>query len=354
MTSSTDSASYMRAMVFREVGGEAMLEERPVPKPGPGEVLVRVSDVGIGVTNELARNGELGGMFPVVPGHELAATVVEKGPGVSNWTPDERVTASFYLLCGHCRWCRSGRETLCEAMGGYIGVHRDGAAADYTVLPAGNLVRIPDDVGSAEAGIVSDAVATGYHVVHQRLNVRSGQRVAVVGCGPLGLHAMQFVKAAGAIAIAVERDDERLRLTLERGLADRGVSAVNQTWHTDLRDAAVGRLDAVIDTVGSSYTLREALRALGRGGSLAVLGHTPDAELLADPVQVLLEEHVILGTRYATRAEIAKTLELVELGLIRPILGPSYPLGELNKALARARAGTFGRVRVVVDDEKGT
>jgi D-arabinose 1-dehydrogenase-like Zn-dependent alcohol dehydrogenase len=334
----------LRAIVLHERGGEAVLEDRPVPRPAADEVLVRVDKLGIGVTNELARQGELGGTFPVIPGHELAGTIEHAGSAVRGWKRGDRVTASFYLFCGRCGWCRSGREPLCERMAGYVGIASDGAAAEYAALPARNLVAIPEGVSAAQAAIVSDAVATGYHVVHDRLRVQTGQRVAVIGCGPLGLHTMQLVAAAGAEAIAIERDAGRLKTTLAKGLAASGVVASAPDWHKDVRSAAGGPLDGVVDTVGSSETLREGLRALGRRGALAILGHTPGAVLEADPVQLLLEEQQVIGTRYATRLEIAKTLDLVARGQIRPVLGQRFGLEQFNEALELARAGSFGRI----------
>jgi D-arabinose 1-dehydrogenase-like Zn-dependent alcohol dehydrogenase len=334
----------VRAVVFRERGGEAVLEDRPIPRPGSDQVLVRVEKLGIGVTNELARQGELGGTFPVIPGHELAGTIERAGSDVSGWRPGDRVTASFYLFCGRCIWCLSGREPLCERMAGYVGIATDGAAAEYVTLPARNLVAIPEGVSPAQAAIVSDAVATGYHVVHERLRVHTGQRIAVIGCGPLGLHVIQLAAAAGGEVVAIERDAKRLETTLAEGLAAAGVVASAPDWHADARAAVGGPLDGVVDTVGSSETLREGVRALGRRGTLAILGHTPGAVLEADPVQLLLEEQVVMGTRYATRAEIAKTLDLVARGRIRPVLGERFGLERFDEALRLARTGSFGRI----------
>jgi D-arabinose 1-dehydrogenase-like Zn-dependent alcohol dehydrogenase len=334
----------VRAIVLHERGGQAVLEDRPIPRPGPDQVLVRVDKLGIGITNELARQGELGGTFPVIPGHELAGTIERAGSDVRGWSSGDRVTASFYLFCGHCIWCLSGREPLCERMAGYVGIATDGAAAEHVTLPARNLVVIPEGVSLAQAAIVSDAVATAYHVVHDRLRVQTGQCIAVIGCGPLGLHTMQLVAAAGGEVVAIERDAERLKATLDGGLAASGVVTSAPDWHEDVR-AAVGRpLDGVVDTVGSSETLREGVRALGRRGALAILGHTPGAVLEADPVQLLLEEQKVMGTRYATRAEIAKTLDLVALGQIRPVLGQRFGLEQFNEALQLARTGSFGRI----------
>jgi propanol-preferring alcohol dehydrogenase len=344
----------MRAMVLDEFGGEFRLHERRVPEPGHGEVLVRVLAVGAGVTNELARDGVLGGSVPRVHGHELSGLIVGIGPGVSGWSLGDRVTTSFYLLCNRCQWCASGRETLCENLGGLIGVAVDGAFADYVVLPGTNLVRIPDGVDLRVAGIVGDAIATPYHVMAERLRLRAGQRVAVVGAGGgLGVHVLQMIRAFGGVAIAVEVDRRKAGEIECRGLADAVLVPGNEDWAPRLRDVAGNAVAGIVDTVASSATLTEGFRALGRGGTLVALGHIPGSELRIDPERLLLEELVVAGTRYASRAEIARTMELVRLGTVRPVIGARLPLEQLNEALDMAHdQQVFGRIMLDVAAEE--
>lgn len=343
----------MRAMVLEEFGGDFHLEERPVPRPAHGEVLVRVLAVGTGVTNELARNGVLGGSVPRVHEHELSATVVAVGQGADGWSPGDHVTTSFYLLCGRCQWCASGRETLCANFGGFIGIAVDGAFADYAVLPAANLVRIPAGVGLLGAGIVGDAIATPYHAVAERLHLRAGQRVAVVGAGGgLGVHALQMVRAFGGVAIGVERDRGKAAELQHRGLADDVVVADGPAWASRLREAASGELAGIIDTVGAAATLEQGFDALGRGGTLVVLGHVPGARVPADSERLLLEELIVAGTRYATRAEIARTMDLVRLRRVEPLIGTVLPLERLNESLELARSEqVLGRIVLQVAEE---
>jgi alcohol dehydrogenase, propanol-preferring len=336
----------MRAMVLEEFGGEFRLDVRPVPVPGHGEVLVRVLAVGAGVTNELARDGALGGSVPRVHGHELSGRIAGIGPGVGGRQLGDAVTTSFYLLCGRCQWCASGRETLCENFGGFIGVAVDGAFADYVVLPATNLIEIPDGVDLRAAGIIADAVATPYHVVTQRLGLRAGDRVAVIGGGGgLGVHVLQMISAFGGVAIAVERDQSKASELERRGLADDVIVPHDGSWAQQLRADRGGPVAAVVDTLGSAETLEEGLDALGPAGRLVVLGHVPGASMRVDTERLLMHEQVVMGTRYATRAEIAQTMELVRLGRVEPIVGATLALEQLNEALAMAhREEVFGRI----------
>jgi propanol-preferring alcohol dehydrogenase len=278
---------------------------------------------------------------------------VAVGTGVAGWSVGEYVTTSFYLLCHRCEWCASGRETLCENFGGFIGVAVDGAFADYVVLPGANLVRIPEGVNLRDAGIVGDAVATPYHVVVERLRMRAGQRVAVLGGGGgLGVHMLQMIRAFGGVAIAVEASGHKAEEIGRSGIADAIVVPDGESWADQVRDVAGGVVAGVVDTVATSATLNEGYRALGRGGVLVALGHVPGAELRIDPERLLLEELVVAGTRYATRAEIARTMELVRQGKVEPIIGARFPLERLEDALRRAHdADVFGRIMLDVADE---
>jgi len=341
--------STSRAMVLHEWGGAFAAEERPLPEPGPGEVRVRVVATGAGLTLEHARSGRLGGSLPRVLGHEYAGHVDALGAGVEGPEPGTPVTGSFYLFCGTCRWCAGGRETLCERLAGYVGVAIDGAFAEHVVVPARTLVPIPDGVEVATAGVVADAIATPYHVVTRRISgMRAGARIAVLGAGGgLGVHMLQMVRAFGGLAVAVERDTAKAAELERRELADAVLVARDDAWGAEAQRAAGGPLDAVVDVVGASATLAGGLAALGRGGTLVVLGYDPGAELLADPGRLLLEEIAVTGTRYATRAEIAATLELVRQGRVEPLIGARRPLAELEETFVAIRENrVFGRVLV--------
>ncbi|HCI80252.1 MAG TPA: NADPH:quinone oxidoreductase, partial [Ktedonobacter sp.] len=161
----------MRAMVLEEFGGKLTLQTRPVPEPGYGEVLVQVIACGAGLTLESIRKGHLGGSTPRIMGHEYSGTIAALGVGVENWHEGDAVTGSFYLFCGNCIMCASGRETLCINNKGNIGAKIDGAFAEYIVVPARNLVRIPEGVALREAGIIADAIATPYHIARERARI---------------------------------------------------------------------------------------------------------------------------------------------------------------------------------------
>lgn len=343
----------MRAMVLEAFGGTLKLETRPVPEPGPGEVLVRVMACGAGLTLESIRLGHLGGSTPRIMGHEYSGTVAALGVGVEGWQESDPVTGSFYLFCGNCVMCASGRETLCLNNKGNIGAKIDGAFADYVVVPARNLVRIPTGVVLREAGIIADAVATPYHLARERAHIVAGQRVAVIGAGGgVGIHMLQVAKAFGAFVIAVERDAEKLR-RLPEIAPDALIDSSEPDWQASLVAAAGGQLDVCIDFVGSPETTSGGLAALGRGGIFVIAGSMPHlrsdskAVISAAPMYLVNKELSILGTRYATRAEIARSLELVRDGSVQPIIGATFPLEQAEAAFEAIRKNqVFGRILI--------
>ena len=155
----------MKAMVLTELGAPLRLRTVPVPAIGPGDVLLRVRATGVGLTVVImsAVPGRVTS-FPRIPGHEVAGEVVEIGSEVTHVKVGERVTCHFYLTCGTCRFCRSGRETLCTAFRGNVGLACDGAYAEYMAIPAANVTPIPAGVSDLEAAIAADAICTPYHL----------------------------------------------------------------------------------------------------------------------------------------------------------------------------------------------
>src|SRR5947209_8709922 len=241
----------MHAMVLEQFGGRLTATVRTVPEPGPGEVLVRVVACGAGLTLESVRLGHLGGSTPRIMGHEFSGTMAATGAGVDGWHEGDPVTGSFYLFCGNCVMCASGRETLCINNKGNIGAKIDGAFAEYVVVPARNLARIPEGVVLREAGVIADAVATPYHIARERARIVPGQRLAVIGAGGgVGIHMLQAAMALRALVIAVERDPAKL-LRLQEFAVDAIVDASPEAWQTDLVQAADGQLDVCIDFVVS-------------------------------------------------------------------------------------------------------
>src|SRR5919201_865358 len=150
----------MKALVSHEYGGPLRVEDVPCPEPGPGDVLVRVEACGLGLTVANIMDGRLRAgspRLPLIPGHEVAGVVEAAGAGVAEPRPGDRVITSFYVSCGLCRFCRAGREPVCERFRGYVGADIDGGYAEYMVVPAVNALPLPETISFIEATAIPDA-----------------------------------------------------------------------------------------------------------------------------------------------------------------------------------------------------
>jgi len=348
----------MKAMVLRELGAPLRLEEVPVPKIGPNEVLLRVRVTGVGLTVVImtAVPGRVTS-FPRIPGHEVAGEVVEAGGEVTHVTVGDRVVCHFYLTCRTCRFCRSGRETLCTAFRGYVGQACDGGYAEYLAIAAANVTPIPAGVSDVDAAVATDAIATPYHACREEARVGPGDTVLIVGAGGgVGIHAVQMAKLCGGWVLAADITDDKLAAAEACG-ADVLVDARRGDLATLVKQATGGRgVDAAIDFVASRETLDGSLGSLARAGRLVIIGSRPkavfgvDATFTVDPGRMLYDMLEIHGSRYVTLTEIQQTLELLRQGRIRAVVSRTFPLEGAEEAHELLRKNALvGRAALVVE-----
>ena len=266
----------MKAMVLRQKNEPFVLEERPDPKAGPGEAVVRVIACGSGLTIHHARAGRVAVDYPIIIGHEVLGEIVETGPGVQGCKTGDIVTLHCYLTCGHCRWCRVNRESLCDNLAGFVGRQVDGGYAEYLKLPARNFVHIPEGIDytthPAEAAVICDAIVTPYKVV-RRARIAPLETVAVFGAGGgLGIHMIMLARWAHARVIAVDISAEKLQKCRALG-AEAAVDASQENVVEALRELTGGSgVDVAVDFVSQVSTLEAAAESLGKGGRLVTLG----------------------------------------------------------------------------------
>ena len=329
----------MRAMVLEQFGAPLKLKDVPRPKVGPNDALIRVRACGAGLTVVImiATPGRIKA-FPRIPGHEIAGEVVEIGSEVRTVKAGQRVTNHFYLTCGNCRYCRSGRETLCENFRGNVGNGCDGGYAEYVALPERNLVPIPDGVTDLEAAVASDAIATPYHACHKEAQVSPGDDVLVIGAGGgVGIHMVQMARLLGGRVIAAEIGEEKMELARTMG-ADEVIDARRGEIVKQVKSLTGGRgVDAAIDMVGNSRTLQASLEALAPAGRMVIIGSKPESVYGEDPTfkvnpqEFMRQAQEIHGSRYVNNEEIMRTLELVRQKRIKAVINRTFPLEEAEQ-----------------------
>ncbi len=330
----------MKAMVLRELAGLLRLEQVPVPKVGPNDVLIRVRATGVGLTVVImiATPGIVTA-YPRIPGHEVAGEVVEMGSEVEMVKIGDRVTCHFYLTCKVCPFCRSGRETLCLNFRGYVGMACDGGYAEYMAIPALNVCPIPAGVSNLEAAIAADAICTPLHACREEARIEPGHHVLVVGAGGgVGVHMVQMAKLCGGYVLAADIADAKLEMAREVG-ADELIDVRLEELGAQVLAKTGGRgVDAAIDTVASRESLEGCLASLARAGRLVIIGNRSPAVFGADPTfrvdprWVLTRAIEIHGSRYVSFAELAQTLEIVRQRKIRAIVTRQFPLEGAEEA----------------------
>ena len=343
----------MKAMLLKAANTPLVLEDVADPVPGPGEAVAKVLACGAGLTIHHARAGRIKLDYPRILGHEIAGEIVAVGAGVKNVKAGDGVTAYFYLTCGECHWCRIDRETLCENFRGYVGREIDGGYAEYIKLPAQTFLKIPDGIDwrghPAEAGVICDAIATPLKVT-RRARMRPTDTVAVFGAGGgLGIHMLKVARWAHARkVIAVDLTAGKLETCVKSG-ADSTVDASEGRVAEQLLEMTHGKgIDVAIDFVSNASTLEPAFAALGKGGRLVTLGGN-SGTFSASPGEMLRKEIEILGSRYATKTEVAESLEIVARGELWPTVTEKVPLAEAERVHQRLDKGLItGRAALMV------
>jgi propanol-preferring alcohol dehydrogenase len=313
---------------------------------------MKVRAAGVGLTLVTMRTGVFGGEVPRVMGHELGGDIVAVGDGVTNVKPGDRCGVYFYLNCGYCRWCHGGRETLCDNHGGYVGVHVDGGYADYVCLPAGNFLPIPSGLSYEDAAIAADAVNTNWHCMRERAQISPHDDVLLIGAGGgVGVHGIQVAKAFGARVIAADISDEKLEFARKWG-ADEviNVRAVNDLGEATRKLTDGKGVEAAVDYVGASESFTAAIGALATAGRAVVIGVKPGTVQI-NPIDLLISEKTITGSRHSTRTELMETMEVMAKGTIKSAIGKRVHFTEVETLFEDLQAETLlGRGALTYDD----
>jgi propanol-preferring alcohol dehydrogenase len=342
----------MKAMVLHAPNTPFVLEERPDPFAGQGEIVAKVLACGTGLTIHHAVRGRTDATFPRVFGHEILGEIVEIGASVAGFSVGDRVTTHAYITCGYCKWCKADREPLCDNLAGFLGRHVDGGYAEYVKLPARTFIKVPEALDykkyPAEIAVICDAIVTPYKVL-KRGRITPLDTVAVIGAGGgVGIHMVMLAKWAHARVIAVDKSMDKLAACREAG-ANMTIDASREDIAAALKEATGGGVDVVVDFVSSKATLEAGAQALGKGGRLVTLGGNASVPFEVSAANLLVKEIDVLGSKSFTAGEISESLELCARGEVWPLVTETWKLEEANTVHERLEAETItGRAAIVM------
>ncbi|MGY1726082.1 alcohol dehydrogenase catalytic domain-containing protein [Geodermatophilus sp. SYSU D01062] len=347
-----DGSGRMRAARFVGPGEPLAVQDVPVPRPAPDEVLVRVAATGLcGSDVHVAVEGITPTAFhPITLGHEIAGTVAAAGKAVTGWDEGRRVAVFPVLFDGTCASCLAGHSEICVGRR-IVGIHADGGLAEFVAVPATNLAAVPDGVPLEQAAICTDAVMTPFHALTEVARVAPGESVAVIGVGGLGLHAVQIARLAGASPV-IAVDTRRTQLErARRGGADVVVDARTEPVVDAVLAATGGAgVDVAAEFVGAQATIGQAVECLRIGGRAVVAGLGADPITVLPPTVFVRRQLQLLGSYGGTLATLQRVLQLLATG--RLDLGGSithtFALADADAALRALHERTGDPQRVVV------
>ena len=361
----------MRAAILEEVGKPLVVyDDVELAGPKQGEVRVRIGATGVCHSDLSFQNGTLPWPLPAVLGHEAAGEVLEIGEGVRGLAPGDHVVISWVPMCGTCFFCSHDQAHLCSAYRTTFGKMDDSTSrltragvelwhgvntatfAEETIVRDNQLVKIPDDVPFDVAALIGCGVLTGVFAALNTASVRAGERVAVIGCGGVGLNVIQGCRVAGAsVIVAIDPVESKREAALRFGATHVCAPDEADELTKQLTDGV--RPDAVFEVVGKTALQRMAWDLVRPGGRAVMVGAAPMLEEASFPaVGFLVHEKRALGCYYGScnpRRDVPKVIELMRAGKLdlQGLVTQTGSLDDVNDAFAAMEAGTALRTVLV-------
>ncbi|MCM1950550.1 Zn-dependent alcohol dehydrogenase [Streptomyces hydrogenans] len=358
----------MRAAVLHEIGQDKLevLDDVEAVGFGPGRVRIRVRATGLCHSDVSAMSGVLPQPAPFIPGHEGAGEILDVGDGVTGLAPGQRVLLCWLPACGGCAACRRGQTQLCLAGfmnagtpnfkrpgGDVFGFAGTGTFTEEVVVDAGCAVPIPDDVPFDIAALIGCGVTTGLGAAINTAKVEAGSSVAVIGCGGVGISAIQGARLQGAAQIvAVDPVESRREAALRFGATE--AVAPEALADAKQRITAGEGFDYVFEVVGKSATARTAYETTRRGGTLCVVGAgAMDDNLQLNMFELFFDEKRILPSMYGggdVLRSYERAIALWRAGRIdlESLITHRVPLANINEALEQMRTGASLRTCIEI------
>jgi alcohol dehydrogenase, propanol-preferring len=336
----------MKAAVLHSFAELLAIEDVAKPAPGPGQLLIKVAACGVCHSDLHLALGEWDLLkpitkLPLILGHEVAGTIEAVGDNVKDFAVGDRVGVPWlHYTCGECEFCSTGRETLCLKQQ-VTGCTVDGGFAEFVKANASHTVKLPDNLSFEEAAPLLCAGLT-VHSAMKRAGVGPGQKIAIFGIGGLGHLAIQLAKTRGAEVIGVDIADDKLELARECG-ADTIVNAVTTQAYKEIKKISGGGAHVAMVTSASRIAYETALRSLKRGGTLSVVGMSPEP-ISVSTVALVSGEYKIVASAVGTRQDLREVLQIAAEGKVKCKI-ETRRLAEVNGVMSDIKEGRLvGRV----------
>ncbi|MQG39095.1 MAG: Zn-dependent alcohol dehydrogenase [SAR202 cluster bacterium] len=365
----------MKAAVLHSTPSELSIEEVNIKEPAPGEVRIKIAASGLCHTDWETMKGFQSQALPAVIGHEGAGIVESIGDGVTRLKPGDHVVCSWEPNCGHCFYCDNGQPILCEPMTKvrtkgllydenprmFIGdkpvYHYSmvSSHAEYTVIPEQGAVPVREDFPLDRAALLGCAVMTGYGGAVYAGKIRPESSVAVVGCGAVGLSAIQGARLSGASTIiAIDINSDKLKVAADMG-ATHTFNSLDEEPSSFVKDLTAGRgVDCAIEAAGQNISIKHTLEISRPGARIVLLGKTPFGEEISLPFHLLMGDREIIRTSYGMsrpRIDFPKLANLYmnERLMLDEMISMRLKLEEINKGFEHLEQGKVARAIVVFD-----
>ncbi|MTV36250.1 alcohol dehydrogenase AdhP [Duganella radicis] len=338
-------SDMMKAAVVRAFGQPLRIEELPVPRPGAGQILVKIEACGVCHTDLHAADGDwpVKPNPPFIPGHEGVGYVAAVGAGVKHVKSGDRVGIPWlYSACGHCPHCLGGWETLCESQQN-TGYSVNGGFAEYALADAGYVGHLPPALGFVDVAPILCAGVTVYKGL-KMTDTKPGDWVAISGIGGLGHMAVQYARAMGLNVVAIDVDDGKL--TLARRLGAALVINARAADPAAVIRKEIGGAHGVLVTAVSPHAFSQALGMVRRGGTISLNG-LPPGDFPLPIFDMVLNGITVRGSIVGTRLDLQESLAFAAEGKVRATVSTDR-LENVNQVFERMRRGAI-EGRVVLD-----
>ena len=360
----------MKAAVLHEVNQPLQMEEIDVALPGPREVLVRTKASGVCHSDLHFVEGLYTTTMPVVLGHEAAGIVEAIGSQVNYVSPGDRVICCLSVFCGQCERCTTGRPVLCSRTGLVRGQDEAprlsqggasvtqfanlGAYAEMMLVHENSLVKIEQDIGFEQMALIGCGATTGLGAAMNTAKVEPGSTVAVIGCGGVGLNAIQGAKLAGALRIiAIDGVEDKLTLAREFGATD-VIDASSGDVETTVKDLTKGGVDYSFEAIGKKETAEQSFSILRAGGTATIIGMIPQGVKIELDGASFLRERRIQGSSMGSnhfRVDMPRYVDFYLQGRLKldELVSRRLTLEDVNEAFKYMKEGSVARSVMMFD-----